>query len=147
MEICAHQVQYNGLCAVCGSLLETNSDDPSGAVIGNSNIRMGYDTFGLTVSREEAERLEAENARRLLKIRKLSLILDLDQTIVHATWDKRVKESQYKDGDKDIRRFTLHGSDVVYYIKLRYKFEHDLWKHVLKMTWIGRVFETSRRNV
>ena len=29
-----------------------NSDDPSGAVIGNSNIRMGYDTFGLTVSRE-----------------------------------------------------------------------------------------------
>lgn len=55
---------------------------------------------------------------------------------MHATWDKRVKESQYKDGDKDIRRFTLHGSDVVYYIKLRYKFEHDLWKHVLKMVCI-----------
>ncbi|KAL9552218.1 hypothetical protein MBANPS3_003885 [Mucor bainieri] len=120
MELCAHQVQYNGLCAVCGSLLEASSDDPSGAVIGNSDIRMGYDTFGLTVSREEAERLEAENARRLLKIRKLSLILDLDQTIVHATWDKRVDESQYKADDKDIRRFTLPGSDVVYYIKLRY---------------------------
>ncbi|CAO3654544.1 unnamed protein product [Mucor fragilis] len=119
MELCAHQVHYNGLCAVCGSLLETSSDDPSGAVIGNSNIRMGYDTFGLTVSREEAERLEAENARRLLKIRKLSLILDLDQTIVHATWDKRVDGSQYKTDDKDIRRFTLPGSDVVYYIKLR----------------------------
>lgn len=68
---------------------------------------------------QEAERLEADNARRLLKIRKLSLILDLDQTIVHATWDKQVKESQYKNENKDIRQFTLPGSDVVYYIKLR----------------------------
>lgn len=68
---------------------------------------------------QEAERLEADNARRLLKIRKLSLILDLDQTIVHATWDKQVKESRYKNENKDIRQFTLPGSDVVYYIKLR----------------------------
>ncbi|CEP19902.1 hypothetical protein [Parasitella parasitica] len=97
-----------------------DSDDPSGAAIGNSNnFRMGYDMFGLTVSREEAERLEAENARKLLKIRKLSLILDLDQTIVHATWDKRVKDTQFRKDDKDIRQFTLPGSDVVYYVKLR----------------------------
>ncbi|KAI8645739.1 hypothetical protein BD408DRAFT_411448 [Parasitella parasitica] len=119
MELCTHQVQYNGLCAVCGSLIEIDSDDPSGAAIGNSNVRMGYDMVGLTVSREEAEKLEAENARRLLKIRKLSLILDLDQTIVHATWDKRLKDAQFKKDDKDIRQFTLPGSDVVYYIKLR----------------------------
>ncbi|GAA5795708.1 hypothetical protein HPULCUR_001070 [Helicostylum pulchrum] len=78
---------------------------------------MGYDTVGLTVSREEAERLEAENARRLLKNRKLSLILDLDQTIVHASWDQRVGD--YIKEDTDIRQFNLSGSSVVCYIKLR----------------------------
>lgn len=116
MEACTHQVQYNGLCAVCGTLLEHSSDDQQSGMIGN-NINMGYDSVGLTVSREEAERLEAENARRLLKDRKLSLILDLDQTIVHASWDQRVGE--YMQSDSDIRQFSLPGSDLLYYIKLR----------------------------
>ncbi|KAI8090786.1 HAD-like domain-containing protein [Thamnidium elegans] len=85
---------------------------------------MGYDTVGLTVSREEAERLEAENARRLLKNRKLSLILDLDQTIVHASWDQRVGD--FIKEDTDIRQFNLPGSSVVYYIKLRPGLDHFL---------------------
>ncbi|KAI8991115.1 hypothetical protein BDF20DRAFT_23290 [Mycotypha africana] len=63
MEICKHQVQYNGLCAVCGTLLET-LDDPSGVFSaagggvsggggsGGGGITMGYDTKGITVSRE-----------------------------------------------------------------------------------------------
>ncbi|KAI9357156.1 HAD-like domain-containing protein [Pilaira anomala] len=80
---------------------------------------MGYDTVGLTVSREEAERLEAENARRLLKNRKLSLILDLDQTIVHASWDQRVSDYLDETNTEDIRQFKLPGSSETYYIKLR----------------------------
>ncbi|KAG2232930.1 hypothetical protein INT48_006184 [Thamnidium elegans] len=85
---------------------------------------MGYDTVGLTVSREVTERLEAENARRLLKNRKLSLILDLDQTIVHASWDQRVGD--FIKEDTDIRQFNLPGSSVVYYIKLRPGLDHFL---------------------
>lgn len=41
---------------------------------------------------EEAERIEKETAEHLLKSRKLSLIVDLDQTIVHATVDPTVGE-------------------------------------------------------
>ncbi|KAI8880547.1 hypothetical protein K501DRAFT_224695 [Backusella circina FSU 941] len=74
---------------------------------------MGYDTVGLTVSRSEAERLESENAKRLLKNRKLSLILDLDQTLLHASCDPVYHM------DDDIRQFTLEGSPILYYIKLR----------------------------
>ncbi|KAG1455529.1 hypothetical protein G6F56_007044 [Rhizopus delemar] len=76
---------------------------------------MSYDNIGLTVSRSEAERLEKENVKRLLHNKKLSLILDLDQTIVHASCDPRI--SQWKN--EEIRQFTLPKSPTVYYIKLR----------------------------
>ncbi|KAG1016809.1 hypothetical protein G6F26_012233 [Rhizopus arrhizus] len=78
-------------------------------------FNMFYVNFGLTVSRSEAERLEKENAKRLLESRKLSLILDLDQTIVHASCDPRI--SHWKN--EEIRQFTLPKSPTMYYIKLR----------------------------
>lgn len=53
---------------------------------------MTHSAFGPTVSLEEAQRLERETAEHLLKSRKLSLIVDLDQTIVHATVDPTVGE-------------------------------------------------------
>lgn len=74
---------------------------------------------------QEAERLEQENASRLVEDRKLSLILDLDQTVVHATWDPTVGEWMKDENNanhpatKDIRKFTLPGSNLMYYIKLR----------------------------
>ena len=51
---------------------------------------MTHSAFGPTVSLEEAQRIERETADHLLKSRKLSLIVDLDQTIVHATVDPTV---------------------------------------------------------
>ena len=51
---------------------------------------MTHSAFGPTVSLEEAQRIERETAEYLLKSRRLSLIVDLDQTIVHATVDPTV---------------------------------------------------------
>lgn len=53
---------------------------------------MMHDTETVTVSRQEAERLDSEATRRLLNNRKLALIVDLDQTIIHATVDPTVGE-------------------------------------------------------
>ena len=53
---------------------------------------MTHDAHGPTVSLEEAQRIERETAEHLRKVRKLSLIVDLDQTIVHATVDPTVGE-------------------------------------------------------
>ena len=53
---------------------------------------MTHSAFGPTVSLEEAQKLEKQTAERLLKSRKLSLIVDLDQTIVHATVDPTIGE-------------------------------------------------------
>ena len=51
---------------------------------------MTHSASGPVVSLEEAQRIERETAEHLLKSRKLSLIVDLDQTIVHATVDPTV---------------------------------------------------------
>ena len=95
-----------------------------------ATIHMAHDNAGLTVSQREAARLEDDAKRRLLSSRKLSLVVDLDQTIIHATVDPTVGEWM---GDKnnanyealsDVRTFQLmddgpgmHG--CWYYIKLR----------------------------
>jgi RNA polymerase II subunit A-like phosphatase len=57
-----------------------------------ATIQMTHHADGPTVSLREAQRLEKESANRLLNARKLSLIVDLDQTIVHATVDPTVGE-------------------------------------------------------
>lgn len=57
-----------------------------------ASIQMTHLANGPLVSLEEAQRIEKESAQHLLKSRKLSLIVDLDQTIVHATVDPTVGE-------------------------------------------------------
>ncbi|KAI8882516.1 hypothetical protein K501DRAFT_333962 [Backusella circina FSU 941] len=109
MTDCGHEVKFNGLCAICGQVVE---DDEK------NNINMSHGSTGITVTRTEAERIEEEDEQRLLKSRKLSLIVDLDQTVLHATWEPTMNE-WVKDSRKDIRHFTLPGSSHVYHIKLR----------------------------
>lgn len=53
---------------------------------------MTHDADGPTVSMSEAMRYDQETSQRLLNERKLSLIVDLDQTILHATVDPTVGE-------------------------------------------------------
>ena len=91
---------------------------------------MIHDNTALTVSEEEATRAEEEVKRRLLTSKRLSLVVDLDQTIIHATVDPTVAEWQ-RDPDnpnyealKDVRAFQLvddgpGGRGTWYYIKLR----------------------------
>ena len=91
---------------------------------------MVHNNVSLTVSQDEATKADDEAKRRLLQVRKLSLVVDLDQTIIHATVDPTVGDWQ-KDQDnpnyeavKDVRAFLL-DDDIPgkpgcwYYIKLR----------------------------
>ncbi|EGU12936.1 putative RNA polymerase II CTD phosphatase Fcp1 [Rhodotorula toruloides ATCC 204091] len=90
-EPCTHDVQLNGLCALCGKDL-TAIDYTGFSDTSRATISMAHDIGGLTVSLEEAHRLEKATTARLLDAKKLSLIVDLDQTIVHATVDPTVGE-------------------------------------------------------
>lgn len=91
---------------------------------------MAHDTPHLTISKEEASRIDQDAKRRLLSSRKLSLVVDLDQTIIHAAVDPTIKEwmedkdNPNHDAVSDVRAFQLTDDGpgmrgCWYYIKLR----------------------------
>lgn len=108
LEPCKHGVQVSGLCALCGKDMTEcvnthymrrgrysrfGSYDYTGfSDASRASIQMTHAANGPTVSLEEAQRIEKETAEHLRRARKLSLIVDLDQTIVHATVDPTVGE-------------------------------------------------------
>ncbi|CAG8760872.1 11110_t:CDS:2, partial [Cetraspora pellucida] len=122
-EPCVHSIQIHGLCALCGN--DMMKTDFTGVDYSQrATISMAHDVAGLTVSLNEAERLEKETAARLLKSRKLSLIVDLDQTLIHATVESTIDEWINDENHvnnptiQDIHKFVLSDSPTVYYIKL-----------------------------
>ncbi|KAI0363753.1 hypothetical protein BV20DRAFT_1039761 [Pilatotrama ljubarskyi] len=91
LEPCKHGVQLGGLCCLCGKDM-TSFDYTGFSDASRASIQMTHLANGPLVSLEEAQRIEQETAQHLLRSRKLSLIVDLDQTIVHATVDPTVGE-------------------------------------------------------
>ncbi|KAK3319587.1 hypothetical protein B0T19DRAFT_493041 [Cercophora scortea] len=130
-EACSHEIQFQGLCAICGKDMTevnwaTDSRDTERAP-----ISMVHDQTNLTVSQVHAQRTEHELQRRLLLQRKLSLVVDLDQTIIHACIDPTVGEWQRDPSNpnhesvKDVKSFQLEDGPrgvargCWYYIKMR----------------------------
>ncbi|KAI1371600.1 hypothetical protein F4677DRAFT_304721 [Hypoxylon crocopeplum] len=130
-ETCSHEVQYAGLCAICGKdMMEANYATES-LDTERATIAMVHDNSALTVSKAQATRAEMELQSRLLGDRKLSLVVDLDQTIIHACIDPTVGEWQRDPSNpnyesvKDVRCFQLDDgprgatNGCWYYIKMR----------------------------
>lgn len=93
-ETCPHTAQFAGLCVICGKDMTqvtwaSTSDDTDRAT-----INMIHDQTLLKVSASVASKTEEESQRRLLKNRKLSLVVDLDQTIIHACIEPTVGDWQ-----------------------------------------------------
>ncbi|CAG8536878.1 12645_t:CDS:10 [Ambispora gerdemannii] len=115
---CPHDILFGGLCALCGQ-------DCTRVQTQRATINMAHDAARLFVSQSEAERLEQETAERLKKARKLSLVVDLDQTIIHATVDPTIEEWMKDENNpnhaatKDIKTFSLPDNPTVFYIKMR----------------------------
>ncbi|KAH0558395.1 hypothetical protein GP486_004948 [Trichoglossum hirsutum] len=129
-EPCSHSVQFGGLCSLCGKDMTEVTYNTDFADAERATINMIHDNMDLTVSADEANRIEEEAKRRLLQSRKLSLVVDLDQTIIHATvdptveeWQKDVNNPNY-EAVKDVQAFKLMDEGPAargcwYYIKLR----------------------------
>ncbi|PKS12330.1 hypothetical protein jhhlp_001630 [Lomentospora prolificans] len=131
-ESCSHEVQFQGLCAICGkdmTEIDWSSETPETS---RATINMTHDNTGLTVSSNLAARVEHATQRRLLEQRKLSLVVDLDQTIIHACIEPTIGEWQSDptnpnyEAVKDVRSFQLNddgprglASGCWYYIKMR----------------------------
>lgn len=131
-ELCSHEIQFQGMCAVCGMDMTTVSWASEERDTDRAPINMTHDHTNLTVSQAAAQKYATEQQKRLLEARKLSLVVDLDQTIIHACIDPTVGEWQKDpsnpnyDAIKDVRSFQLNDegprgmtTGCWYYIKLR----------------------------
>ena len=131
-EACGHGIQMGGLCSLCGADMTEINWASEQTDMERANINMTHDQTGLMVSESIATKTENESQKRLLKQRKLSLVVDLDQTIIHACIDPTVGEWQSDpsnpnyDAVKDVKSFQLSddgyrglASGCTYYIKLR----------------------------
>ncbi|KAL1962079.1 hypothetical protein VTN77DRAFT_607 [Rasamsonia byssochlamydoides] len=129
-EPCAHEIQFGGMCAECGKDMTATNYNTDVMDSMRAPIQMVHDNTALTVSEREATRVEEDAKRRLLASRRLSLVVDLDQTIIHATVDPTVgewkedKNNPNHEAVKDVRAFQLTDDGpgmrgCWYYIKLR----------------------------
>ncbi|KAF2753607.1 hypothetical protein EJ05DRAFT_165705 [Pseudovirgaria hyperparasitica] len=129
-EPCQHEVQFGGLCANCGKDMTDIDYNTSIRDSERAPIMKVHGHTALTISQQEARRLEQDDKRRLLTSRKLNMVVDLDQTIIHATVDPTVAEWQRDpnnpnyDAVKDVQAFQLiddgpGGNGCWYYIKMR----------------------------
>lgn len=126
-ETCPHETQLFGMCTVCGADM-TEADWASETVeTERASINMSHDHIGLKVSQNVARKAEHNAQKTLLRQRKLSLVVDLDQTIIHAcvdpTIDKWKKDPTSPNHAvvQNIRSFWLDDATggQTYYIKLR----------------------------
>ena len=96
-----------------------------------AQFNITHGSVRLLVSQKEASRAEEDSKKRLLNAKKLSLIVDLDQTVIHTTCERTIAEWQADpdnpnyDAVKDVKSFQLADDNVAhvaanwYYVKMR----------------------------
>ncbi|KAK0091068.1 hypothetical protein PV326_003806 [Microctonus aethiopoides] len=111
MTECKHPTVINDLCAKCGADLRQEAlyDDKKETVISEASVPMLHSIPELKVCPELAEKIGKEDEQRLLKDRKLALLVDLDQTIVHTTNDNVPAVL------KDVFHYQLYGANSPWY--------------------------------
>jgi RNA polymerase II subunit A-like phosphatase len=99
--------------------------------VNRATVNLTHDNTALLVSHNEAVRAEEDTKKRLLNSKKLTLIVDLDQTVIHTTCERTVAEWQADpenpnyDAVKDVQGFQLADDNVSnvaanwYYVKMR----------------------------
>ena len=129
-EPCQHEIQFGGICANCGKDMTTVQYNSTSKNTARATVNSVHGHTQLLVSQAEASKADEEAKRRLLDSKKLSLVVDLDQTIIHATVDPTVAEwkrdpsNPNYDAVKDVEAFQLvddgpGARGCYYYIKLR----------------------------
>ncbi|KAJ7991375.1 hypothetical protein DPEC_G00283160 [Dallia pectoralis] len=111
VEECSHPVVMKGLCAECGQDL-TQMQSNNGRQ--QAHISMVHSVPELMVSSEQAEQLGREDQQRLHRNKKLVLMVDLDQTLIHTTEQHCPRMS-----NKGIFHFQLGRGEPMLHTRLR----------------------------
>ncbi|KAL1513002.1 hypothetical protein ABEB36_002490 [Hypothenemus hampei] len=104
IKACSHPTIMNDMCAECGADLRKDDFPKSTA-----SVPMIHAIPDLKVSEEQAQKLGQADSDRLIKDRKLVLLVDLDQTLIHTTNDN------IPPNIKDVYHFQLYGPKSPWY--------------------------------
>ncbi|CAH00236.1 protein serine/threonine phosphatase [Kluyveromyces lactis] len=129
---CNHDITYGGLCVQCGNTVDEEDN--------SKNLTISHVNTNIKVSEQQAETLERSSLTRLREEKKLVLVVDLDQTVIHCgvdptigEWMRDPKNPNYK-ALQDVKSFTLEDEPIIpsfyfgpkpparkswYYVKLR----------------------------
>lgn len=128
IEECSHPTLLEGICVVCGISMTQrgqNEDNregqsspsivpvPSAHLLARGAKTSRVTVSGgvtMTVSADEGQKLAKQHTDRLLQQAKLSLVLDLDHTLVHATADPRAQQFHDKDDVRTLRLPLMEGA-------------------------------------
>lgn len=114
---CKHEEEFHQMCAVCGAELSNRKYHKTTQRSMIANVH-GKPT--LKVLSENAVRMHKDQTKKLLEMKKLSLVLDLDHTLLHATIDPRA--AQLLSINPQIKTFNLKNRQ--HYVKLRLLSKH-----------------------
>ncbi|NWV21481.1 CTDP1 phosphatase, partial [Origma solitaria] len=116
LEGCSHPVVMKGLCAECGQdLTQIRSKNGRQSVpLSTATVSMVHSVPELKVSSEQAEQLGREDQQRLHRNRKLVLMVDLDQTLIHTT-----EQHCQQMSNKGIFHFQLGRGEPMLHTRLR----------------------------
>lgn len=105
ITVCRHTTILMDLCCECGADLQTIDVAKSD----KASVPMIHSVPELKVSEELAKKLGRADTDRMLKDRKLALLVDLDQTLIHTTNDN------VPNNLKDVYHFQLYGPNSAWY--------------------------------
>lgn len=116
LSSCSHPVVMKGLCAECGQdLTQLQSKNGKQQVpLSTATVSMVHSVPELMVSSEQAEQLGREDQHRLHRNKKLVLMVDLDQTLIHTTEQHCQHMSR-----KGIFHFQLGRGEPMLHTRLR----------------------------
>ena len=111
---CNHDEVYRDMCVLCGTDLRHLEANRRDEALSSATVSMIHSVPELKVSREKAEQLGKVDEQHLLNDRKLVLLVDLDQTIIHTT------NANVSPDLKGVHHFQLYGpSSPWYHTKVR----------------------------
>lgn len=112
---CNHDIIYGSLCTMCGKEV----DEIEQQAINGANLAISHTDVNLKVSRKAAIDIGQDIKQRLRKDKKLVLVVDLDQTVIHCGVDPTIGEWKRDPNNpnyetlKDVKLFALEEEPIV----------------------------------
>ncbi|RCN36980.1 BRCA1 protein [Ancylostoma caninum] len=125
IEPCQHAIVIKDMCATCGrDLRERNGRAGQRREDSTANVSMIHHVPELIVSDDLAKEIGSADLKNVLSSRKLVLLVDLDQTIIHTT-NRPFKVDP--NMHSDIHTYKMFGTE--YHTKLR-PYTHEFLEHM-----------------